>query len=104
MKIYQNEIKKHLGNYAKQRLAVSEEGTFKGRSYAHILPQQLWAKNFLEPYSSTLQDHCSTESIRLHPYIHHLNSSQAFTLIRERSSSVVRNSGECVIFSCERPL
>jgi hypothetical protein len=76
MKRYQAAIKKHLGEYARRRLGVFEEGLFKERHYAHILPSRLRFLNFLESYRAELQDHC--RSIKLHQFFHHLNSSQAF--------------------------
>ncbi len=80
MKRYQAAIKKHLGEYARRRLGVFEEGIFKGRPYPHILPSRLRFLNFLESYRAELQEHCSSHrrSIKLHQFFHHLNSSQAF--------------------------
>jgi hypothetical protein len=79
MKRYQAAIKKHLGEYARRRLGVFEEGVFKGGHYSHILPWRLRFLNFLESYRAELQHYCSSHrSIKLHRFFHHLNSSQAF--------------------------
>lgn len=81
MKNYEAEIKKHLGEYARRRLGVFEEGTFKEKKYEHILPSRLRFLNFLESARAELQDYLlANPSITLHKYFHHLNSSQAFAL------------------------
>ena len=68
-----------MAEYAKRRLGVFEQGTFKGRKYAHILLACLRSLNFLESTRAELQDYLlANPSIKLHKYFHHLNSSQAF--------------------------
>jgi len=81
MKQYQSALQRHLESYAKCRLGVFEEGTFKGRHYPHVLPSQLRFLNFLEPVRAELQAYLQENPrIKLHQYFHHLNSSQAFAL------------------------
>jgi len=57
MEKYQAAITAHLGRYAKRRLGIFEEVTFKGRKYSHILPWRLRLLNFLEPVRAELQDY-----------------------------------------------
>lgn len=79
MKKYQATLLSHLANYAKTRLGVFEEGTFKEKKYPHILPSRLRFLNFLEPVRSELQTYLKQNpQIKLHQFFHHLNSSQAF--------------------------
>ena len=79
MKQYQAMLLSHLANYAKTRLGVFEEGTFKEKKYPHILPSRLRFLNFLEPVRSELQTYLKQNpQIKLHQFFHHLNSSQAF--------------------------
>lgn len=76
---YQSAIQAHLGDYARNRLGVNEQGTFRGKAYPHILPYPLKFLNFLEPVRAELQEHLKLNSgIKLHQFFHHLNSSQAF--------------------------
>jgi len=78
---YQTALQDHLGKYARNRLGVFEKGTYKGRLYSHILPYRLRYLNLLESVRAELQDYLRVhDSIRLHQYFHHLNSSQAFAL------------------------
>jgi len=79
MKPYQSTLQAHLANYARTRLGIFEEGTFRGKSYPHILPTELRFRNFLEPVRAELQAYLKgNPGIKLHQYFHHLNSSQAF--------------------------
>lgn len=79
MKQYQSTLQTHLANYAKSRLGVFEEGTFREKKYPHILPSRLRFLNFLEPVRSELQTYLKQNpQIKLHQFFHHLNSSQAF--------------------------
>lgn len=80
MKTYQTTLQEHLGIYAKERLGVFEQGTYKGREYSHILPARLQFLNILESVRKEVQSYLRSSSrIKLHRYFHHLNSSQAFT-------------------------
>jgi hypothetical protein len=79
MNQYESTLKSHLASYAKNRLGVYEEGTFKEKPYPHILPSRLKFLNFLEPVRAELQAYLEKHrDIKLHKYFHHLNSSQAF--------------------------
>lgn len=81
MKRYQDNLKQHLGKYAKGRLGVLDKGTYDGRLYSHVLPYRLRYLNFLESVRAELQDYLhDNPSIKVHRYFHHLNSSQAFAL------------------------
>src|SRR2546427_1063486 len=79
MKRYQATLKQHLGNYARRRLGVVENGAYRGQLYSYVLPPRLRFLNVLESIRAELQDHLVAHpSITLHRDFHHLNSSQAF--------------------------
>ncbi len=79
MKSYLSTLQAHLATYARNRLGIYEEGTFRGKSYPHILPTELKFLNFLEPVRAELQAHLKgNPGVKLHQCFHHLNSSQAF--------------------------
>jgi hypothetical protein len=79
MKDYQQALLLHLARYAHHRLGISEQGTYRDKTYPHILPSRLCFLNFLEFARSELQAYLlANPTIRLHQYFHHLNSSQAF--------------------------
>jgi len=81
MKDYTRVLKKHLAEYAHDRLGVRESGTYKGRTYRHILPDGLRYLNFLEGFRAEVTAYLkSVPRVKLHMYFHHLNSSQAFAL------------------------
>ena len=51
---------------------------YDGRAYAHILPYRLRYLNILESVRAEVQEYLRVhQSVRLHQYFHHLNSSQA---------------------------
>jgi hypothetical protein len=76
---YQQSLQSHLADYARNSLNVLEKGTYRGKTYPHILPKSLQALNLLETPRAALQAYLKTHpSIKLHMYFHHLNSSQAF--------------------------
>lgn len=79
MKSYKTALQEHLGRYAKERLGVFEEGTYKGKKYSHILPAGLKYLNILESIRKEVQSYLRNHPrIKLHQYFPHLNSSQAF--------------------------
>src|SRR5438094_9661392 len=76
---YQATLQEHLARYAKRRLGIFEQGTYRGRPYSHVLPSGLRFLNLLESIRAELQDYLRAHpSITPHPDFHHLNSSQAF--------------------------
>jgi hypothetical protein len=81
MRDYAVVLRKHLAEYAHDRLGVRESGTWEGRTYRHILPEGLRYLNFLEGFRSEVTAHLkSVPKVKLHRDFHHLNSSQAFAL------------------------
>jgi hypothetical protein len=81
MKDYTRVLTKHLAEYAQDRLGVRESGTYKGRTYRHILPEGLRYLNFLEGFRAEVIAYLkAAPRVKLHKYFHHLNSSQAFAL------------------------
>src|SRR5690349_20154611 len=76
---YQDDLKKHLGDYRKSALGNSEPGNFRysGRDLRqeHILPLASASRNLLEEASDFFVVY---PNIKRHQYFHHLNSSQAF--------------------------
>lgn len=76
---YQDDLKKHLGEYKKSALGISEPGIFRysGRDLRqdHILPLASASRNLLGEASDFFVVY---PNIKRHQYFHHLNSSQAF--------------------------
>jgi hypothetical protein len=80
---YRDTLLAHLVDYKKMTLGISQPGTFHydGRDVErdHILPKQALWSNLLEPARLLVRDYMEAHPrLRLHPYFHHLNSSQAF--------------------------
>jgi hypothetical protein len=79
---YDKILKSHLDDYRRGRLGRIESGVFVKngveRPYGHILPADLKWLNILEPFRSEVMQYQIANSLRLHRYFHHLNSSQAF--------------------------
>jgi hypothetical protein len=75
---YESRLKRHLTRYKRQRLGISLNGTWDGKSYSHILPLDLKWLNIIETIRHELGVFLGTRpKVRLHRYFHHLNSSQA---------------------------
>jgi hypothetical protein len=76
---YQDELKKHLADYKRRHLGISELGVFlyRGREVPeeHILPLSDCSRNLLEEASDFFTAY---PNIKRHQYFHHLNSSHAF--------------------------
>ena len=64
-------VKTHLGNHKKEKLRISEKGTFRGKDYDHILPIRNGERNYMCRAAETALD-----PQERHSYWHHLNSSQ----------------------------
>jgi hypothetical protein len=79
---YDKTLKSHLDDYRRGRLGGVESGMFEKngveRPYGHILPKDLQWLNILEPFRLEVMQYQAANSLRLHRYFHHLNSSQAF--------------------------
>jgi hypothetical protein len=60
VKLYQKRLCAHLGLYAKNQLAVSEPGMYRGRRYTHVLPLELQRINCLEASRAAV---CSGRSV-----------------------------------------
>lgn len=79
-KIYTTKVKRHMAEYKKERLQISEDGVFKQnkKHYKHILPENLKELNIIETFRKEFWDYSfMNEDIKLHMDFHHLNSSQA---------------------------
>lgn len=80
---FQTKIKEHLGEYKKNTLNISENGTFnyKGEDlpYEHILSKNKKELNIIEKYRTDFFK-SDYNNINLHRYFHHLNSSQAMCI------------------------
>lgn len=76
---YQDDLKKHLADYKRVCLGITEPGIFqyRGRELPqdHILPLADFSRNLLEEASTFFKVY---PNIKRHQYFHHLNSSQAF--------------------------
>jgi hypothetical protein len=79
---YADRLREHLSRYKVERLGVPDHGTWaqNGREYEHILPQQLFQLNILEPIRREFWQHAKSSGLqaKLHRDFHHLSSSQAF--------------------------
>jgi hypothetical protein len=79
---YQEELKRHLIDYKRRHLDVSQPGVFdyRGRKmeYEHILPFANSSKSLLEEAEPTASAFLTANRDKRHKYFHHLNSSQAF--------------------------
>jgi hypothetical protein len=79
---YEKALKAHLDEYRRGRLGGVESGILLAngveRPYGHILPTKLQWLNILEPFRAEVMQYQISNALRLHPYFHHLNSSQAF--------------------------
>ncbi|WFU55718.1 hypothetical protein QA639_40325 [Bradyrhizobium pachyrhizi] len=76
---YQQLLQSHLADHAKNALEILEAGTYRGKTYPHILPKGRQDLNLLEPPRAALQAYLKAHPrVKLHKYFHHLNSSQAF--------------------------
>ncbi len=85
MQSYQERLQRHLAAYKRDRLGVTQSGTFRYRGrdvvHAHILPRELRWLNVLEPARAEVRGYISANpGFKLHKYFHHLSSSQAFAL------------------------
>ncbi len=84
MMSYQEKLKKHLAEYKRRRLGITESGVFRyrGRNLRrnHILPLADASKNLLEEADPAERAFLAKHPNKRHRYFHHLNSSQAFAL------------------------
>jgi len=75
----QDDLNRHLAEYKRLCLGITEPGIFRyrGRSlrYEHILPAKAAPLNLFDEARGFLK---SYRRVKLHRYFHHLNSSQAF--------------------------
>jgi|LSQX01.2.fsa_nt_gb hypothetical protein len=80
-------VKKHMGNYKRQVLNITVNGIWRDKRQPngyvereHILPKEkiknVHKKNLLKTYRDECWAYILREKIKLHPYAHHLNSSQ----------------------------
>lgn len=77
---YKNDLLTHLGRYRQEVLGIETPGTYKGREYGHILPEdQMWLGIPAEA-RDLVRRYVGKHNVKLHQYFHHLNSSQAFGL------------------------
>lgn len=81
MSAYAEHLKARLSTYKRDRLAVSEDGVWRGngRAYPHILPERQFRLNILESIREEFWSYYDArrEELALHTDFHHLNSSQA---------------------------
>ena len=71
-------IKDHLASYKKRVLKVSQNGMWRNKQYAHVLPEKLKMLNIINSdYYKMIVDKIENSNIKLHHDFHHLNSSQA---------------------------
>lgn len=73
-------MRKTVTDYKENVLGVSEQGTFQGKSYSHILPQDKQHLNLWESIREDAIAYFSAESIAWHKDSHNLLSSQALCI------------------------
>lgn len=75
---YQSQIREHLGNYKKTNLGIEDDGYWRNKPYSHILPKELYKLNILGTIRDKFWDDFESQNtLKLHRYFYHLNSSQA---------------------------
>lgn len=79
---YQDDLKKHLADYKRLCLGISDPGVFRYRGRDehrdHILPLANASRNLLEEAKPAASAFLAAHPDKRHRYFHHLNSSQAF--------------------------
>ena len=79
---YQSELNRHLAEYKRAVLGISEAGLYRHHGadlpYDHILPIQQRDSNLLAEAAPFAQIFLRNSPGKRHRYFHHLNSSQAF--------------------------
>jgi hypothetical protein len=79
---YQSHLNKHLSEYKRSILGISEAGLYRHRGldlpYEHILPLDCRDSNLLPEATLLAQRFFEENPGKRHRYFHHLNSSQAF--------------------------
>jgi hypothetical protein len=79
---YQDDLKKHLVEFKRLNLGISEPGMFRYRGrdvqHHHILPLTKASANLLEEAEPAASAFLAANPSKRHRYFHHLNSSQAF--------------------------
>jgi hypothetical protein len=79
---YQDDLKKHLAEYKRVHLGVSEPGIFRYRGrqvlHHHILPSAQAVRNLLHDAEPSASAFLKENPRKRHKDFHHLNSSQAF--------------------------
>ena len=79
---YQDKLKRHLADYKRLHLGISEPGIFRYRGHEvlheHILPLAKEYRNLFEEAEPLARAFLEKHPNKRHQYFHHLNSSQAF--------------------------
>jgi hypothetical protein len=79
---YQDKLKRHLADYKRLHLGISEPGIFRYRGHEvlheHILPLAREYRNLFEEAEPLARAFFEKHPNKRHRYFHHLNSSQAF--------------------------
>jgi len=58
-----------------------EPGVYRDKEYNHILPKERKDDNLISPfYREAMKERIENDSIKLHQFFHHLNSSQALAI------------------------
>lgn len=96
---YSCTVKKHLGNYKRDILKITEDGIYHNKNrayyYSHILPDKFANNNILERYRADFLSSEYEQNITRHKMFHHLNSSQAmcinffYPLIQEKAMGII---------------
>ena len=98
---FQTKVKEHSGEYKRNILKISEDGTFNYRnevhSYEYILHEDKKELNIIERYRIDFLSSQYYKPETFHMYFHHLNSSQAmcinffYPLIKENLLETILN-------------
>jgi len=85
----------HLTDYKTKNFPDIPDGTYRGKTYGHILSKPYQLENFIRTYRNDILSSRLYSLDKLHIYFHHLNSSQAmcinffFPLCQEHKLEVV---------------
>src|ERR1039457_3306420 len=72
---FDKRVKTELEKYRTTSLGITEQGTWRGRPYGHILPREFRRSNIVPSIREAFWN-SQARKVKLHADFHHLNSSQ----------------------------
>lgn len=77
---FRRQMADHMVRYKKDVLKVADCGTWRGKEYEHILPEELWELNLWDGIRYKAREYFSRFGIAWHQDRHNLLSSQLFAV------------------------